>query len=640
MFFLNLGAGEFFALLGTVGGLITALYLLDRSKRKRVVSSLRFWAPALRSEQQNKRKSVQEPWSLLLQLVSLLLLLLAVAQLEWGVRETRIRNHVLLLDVSSVTGQRSGGGTLLQREKSLAGEYLRGLGTRDRVMLVRVDDLATPVTPFTNDRTRLIRAVNESAQSYSALDFDRVLSYARQAQSWSEGSPGEIVYIGPRRVRELPASKTMPPGLRVVPVEATKEDYGISGIGITRAEAADNWHASVRLKNYGTTPRNVVLQVKFAGTSFAARSVALNAGQEKASEYDFITGKAGQLSVRMDPPDAFDSDNAANVAVPENKATRVAVYSARPNTWRPLLGANSRLDVRYFAPAQYEAKPHADLMILDQFAPALAPAVASLWVDPPKAASPIPVKTAAVDQVIQRWNPDAQLGAGLRAKDVRVSRCNVFVPGNRDFAVASVAAGPVVMVRAAAGNQPKLAVAGFDLLSGQMRFEVSGPLLFANLVRWLTPEAFRTLDLEADPVGVSNITLDANENVDRLSVTDDQGRAVPFTTRRNRLQFYVDAPAIVQVTSDQRERVLSLVLPEVAEYEWKPPADVPVGLPGTVISSAGALGLWRELAALGALLLMIEWLIYGRRRRLNSLFVSRHAPETRAAEPDRELMSK
>ena len=40
MFFLNLTAGEFFTLLGAVGGLITALYLLDQSKRKKVVSTL------------------------------------------------------------------------------------------------------------------------------------------------------------------------------------------------------------------------------------------------------------------------------------------------------------------------------------------------------------------------------------------------------------------------------------------------------------------------------------------------------------------------------------------------------------------------------------------------------------------------
>ncbi len=118
MFFLNLTAGEFLALFGALGGLIAALYLLDRTKRKKVVSTLRFWTAALTAEEQQSRKRMREPWSLVLQLVSLLLLLLAIAQLQWGTRERRGRDHVLLLDTSSWAAELTGRGTLLdQREE-------------------------------------------------------------------------------------------------------------------------------------------------------------------------------------------------------------------------------------------------------------------------------------------------------------------------------------------------------------------------------------------------------------------------------------------------------------------------------------------------------------------------------------------
>ncbi len=139
MFFLNLTAGEFFTLLGALGGLITALYLLDRTKRKKVVSTLRFWTPALTAEEQQSRKRMREPWSLVLQLASLLLLLLAIAQLQWGTRARRGRDHVLLLDTSSWTAERMGAGTLLDHEKAVAERYLATLPARDRALLVRVD---------------------------------------------------------------------------------------------------------------------------------------------------------------------------------------------------------------------------------------------------------------------------------------------------------------------------------------------------------------------------------------------------------------------------------------------------------------------------------------------------------------------
>src|SRR5919205_604774 len=117
MFFLNLTAAEFLTLLGVLGGFITALYLLDRTKRKKIVSTLRFWTAALTAEEQHSRRQVREPWSLVLQLASLLLLLLAIAQLQWGTRQRRGKDHVLLLDTSSWAAERTSQGVLLDREK-------------------------------------------------------------------------------------------------------------------------------------------------------------------------------------------------------------------------------------------------------------------------------------------------------------------------------------------------------------------------------------------------------------------------------------------------------------------------------------------------------------------------------------------
>src|SRR5438874_13053072 len=119
MFFLNLTPGEFLTLFGALGGLITTLYLLDRVKRRKIVSTLRFWTPAVRVEERQTRKRMREPWSLALQLLSLLLLLLSIAELHWGTHERDGRDHVLLLDTSSWTAPRSGQGTLLHTEKRI-----------------------------------------------------------------------------------------------------------------------------------------------------------------------------------------------------------------------------------------------------------------------------------------------------------------------------------------------------------------------------------------------------------------------------------------------------------------------------------------------------------------------------------------
>ena len=84
MFFLNLSLPEFLAVLGSLSGVVVALYLLDRLRKKYTVSTLRFFAVTERAPVLKHRRKLQQPWSLVLQLLSLLLLLLAIAQLRWG----------------------------------------------------------------------------------------------------------------------------------------------------------------------------------------------------------------------------------------------------------------------------------------------------------------------------------------------------------------------------------------------------------------------------------------------------------------------------------------------------------------------------------------------------------------------------
>ena len=232
MFFLNLTFGEFAALLGALSGIITALYLLDRAKRKRVVSTLRFWVDAPRVDEQRRRKRVRDPWSLVLQLLSLLLLLLAIGQLQWGSREQAGRDHVLLLDTSSWMAQRHGDSNLLEEAKQKARAYVSSLPPRDRVMVMRTDGLTSPVTSFTNDHKQPLKAIAASQPSFTALNLRQALESATRALHWSGSGRGEIVYIGAGRVADSNDAPAPTSGLRVLQVDASPENVGVRQIGV------------------------------------------------------------------------------------------------------------------------------------------------------------------------------------------------------------------------------------------------------------------------------------------------------------------------------------------------------------------------------------------------------------------------
>src|SRR5574340_444715 len=158
MYFLNLTFAQFLAVFGSVAAVTVALYLLDRSRRRQLVPTLRFWMAAREPAVVKRRKRIQQPWSLILQLVSIALLLLAIAQLRWGSPAGAPRDHVLILDTSAWMAAISEGKSLMEAARERAKAYIRAIPARDRVMLVRADALTTPATAFEPDRKKLQEA--------------------------------------------------------------------------------------------------------------------------------------------------------------------------------------------------------------------------------------------------------------------------------------------------------------------------------------------------------------------------------------------------------------------------------------------------------------------------------------------------
>jgi hypothetical protein len=637
MFFLNLTAGEFFTLLGVVGGLVTALYLLDKSKRKKIVSTLRFWTPARRAEELQSRRRMREPWSLVLQLLGLALLLLAIAQLQWGNKRRLGKDHVLLLDTSAWSAGQSQDGTVLDAEKRLAGEYLAALPAIDRLMVVRVDGLATPVTPFTTGRKELRAAIDASVPGWSALNLEQAFQFAIQAQSWREGTRGEIIYTGAGMISGDAADLPAPPNLRVLIPQLNREHVGIRRLAAKRDQQESNsWDATITLKNFGLEPHAVRLEARFAGTHFAPRVIQLAPRQEIAAEYSFVTVSAGELIARITPADVLLTDQEARLRLPQSGPLQVTVYTRRAEELRPLLEANHRLNARFFSPESYPAAKPGEVVVLDGFSPRVRPNQPTLWISPPRDGSPIAIKGLDYDAVIQTWHNETSLGTGLHAKEAHIQNAEIFETYEGDTPVASTSGGPIVVARDARPGQARFAVIGFDPLQGQLKFEVTTPILFANLLRWLSPESFRTLDLNAASVGTASVSLDTKEREDQIRVVDDSGAALPFTVHGTVLQLFTPEPDVLHVYSGGRERILSLTMPEVAEAAWLPPAGVAHGVPSFARMRGGPVDLWKWLALAGLGCLLAEWFVYGRQRSVRQVAASKKA----AVEREPELAAK
>jgi hypothetical protein len=621
MFLLNLGLGEFVALFGMLSGVVVALYLLDRSRRRILAPTLRFWRQAEHPPDIKHRRRIQQPVSLLMQLLGILFLLLAIAQLRLGAPDRASRDHILILDTSAWMSARGRQGSLMDEARSLARAWVASLPSLDRVMVVRADAVAAPATPFENNRQAVEKAILQSVPGAAALNLEQAFDFAGQVRKLHARRAGEVVYVGAGRITEeqtadLPAP---PPGLRILPVAAPVENCGLRKISLRRSPSDPGlWETFVSVRNYGLRPRTLPLSIYFGSAPMGSTRLTLPPGGEQNARFEFRTRAAGWLEVRLQSQDSLAGDDRALLELPEEKSVDVLVYSREPNSLRPLMGTNPWVHATFRSPQELDPKriAAARIVVFDRVAPPEPPATNAIWIEPPPSASPIRITGEAGAAQLGAWKNDHPVARGLHTRDLKLERSAVFARSANAVVIAQTAAGPALVAIEA---RHKAVVFGFHPGKTALRLELTTPLLFANIVQWMAPDAVRRRELTGASVGAVSVTLDSPADPALVRVLGDDGRSLPFTLDGRNLRFFGGAPGIVRVIAGGQELVYSLSLPDVAGAKWEFPSQARRGIPGRMTLESSARDLWHWLAVLGGLCLLLEWLLYGRARAVLTL---------------------
>ncbi|MFN0103583.1 MAG: vWA domain-containing protein [Bryobacteraceae bacterium] len=614
MFFFNLSLGEFTALFGAVSGAVLALYLLDRSRRKIRVATMRFWKPSEKPPEAKHRRRIQQPWSMLMQILGMGLLLAAVAQLRLGSPDRSSRDHVLLLDTSAWTGARTAPQRrLIDEAKINAIRWLRSLPGSDRVMVVRADALPTPATVFESSRAAAEQAILQSQPGSSALNLQAAFDFARRMQRQHGQSAGEIVLSGAGRTNQtdLPDDANLPASLRLLPVAGPTRNVGIRRFHLRRApNDSQLWEIFVAVRNFGRTPETVPLIVTFGNAPIGSSRFTIAPGAEETGRYEFRTRSAGWMEARLQLRDGLLEDNVALLEIPEQKQVRVAIFTRQPELLRPLMAANARISAAYSPPEAYKPDPDADILIVDRFRPSRKPQRPTLWIAPPAEGSPLAVAKSNTNARITRWRAEHPIARGLNTLDLKLDGATLFVQSSAADTVAEAEGGSLV----SAQSNPRAVFLGVHPGLGALKFELAAPLLMANILEWMAPEALRRWELDGESVGTIKVALDANTDPATVEVIGEDRQPLPFSISENTLQFYSATRGNVRVRAGSRETVYALSLPDVGDTAWAAPARVRRGQGRFTGGASPVHDLWPWLALLGAALILAEWLIFGRLR--------------------------
>ena len=626
MGFLNLTIVEFLTILLPLASIMVALYFYDRSRKRRLVSTLRFWPRRPDPPMVTRRRKLQQPLSLLLQLLALLLLLLAIADFRFGGDAGSARHHVILLETSAwmrATADAGGDRTLMDVARDRARAYLRAIPANEPVMLVRADGNPAPATVFTTDRQELEQAIEDSEPGWTAMDLDSALKVAGgtldlglgASSSGALPSVGEVAYIGSGRVMSADTSAPGVPHFRFIGLGANPADQGITRFAAQRLlDDPSRWEVVIEVRNDSAEQQPLRVDFTFEKRPLGAKTATLAPGATREFNFRIRAKQAGLLEARLDAADSFAANNQARLRLTPFRARTVNVYSRQPEPLRPLFASNPRLDAKFLRPAEFQsALAQPGLVVLDRFVPERAFDAPAVYLDPPSARSPLPVARVVQNARIIEWAADHPLARGLRSRDIVLSRASVFEPAPGDAAIAKCEAGPVIVARVEDGR--KEVFFGFPLTAGELQNQLITPLLFANTVSWLSPDVFQSSQVATRAPGLVEVEV-GDEPEQSIAVTSPENPNLPWVVRGGRLRFFAGSPGTVRVRTLSLDTQFALDLPQVAAAGWMPPEGALRGVPPPSVSaSPDGVPLWPWLALAALICMVVEWTLFGRATR-------------------------
>ena len=620
---LSLTLAELLAFVVPISAAVVALYFYDRSRRRRVVSTLRFWPRRPVYLMTTRRRRLQQPWSLLLQLLAALFILLAIADLRFSGSGRASRHHVVILETSawmSAAAAEGQSGTLLDRARDRASAFLDALPADDPVLLIQGDANPMVVQGFTTNRTAFRESLDSLQPSWTAANLADAVELAKSVLRLAAASNGagglgaskavgEIVYIGGGRVSPEVLGRVDTsdlPFLRYIAVGEEVDDVGLTRVSAQR-EPADprRWRVVAEVHNHSNRPRPVRLEFEFEQQRLGYKAVTVPAEQAQEVVFHLGTERAGALSALLAEEDGFAGNNRARLDLPPFRTRVVRFASQRGPLWRPLLSATPAVRAVFAASRD---TIETDLEVFDRTAP--DGATGGLFIEPPRAVSPIPVAGSVGRTRITQWVSHHPIAAGLRTQDLLLPRTLVFAPEPGDVVVAETQEGPVVVAREKEGR--KTVVYGFDPLESRLANRLVTPLLFANTLRWFSPDLFISRQVLAGSPGLVETPVDA-EDESEVAVRSAETSRLPWSLKDGRLRFFMPTPGNVEVRTPFREAGWSLTLPELGTARWEPPEGTLRGVPPPSAAAAGwGFPLWPWLALLAVVCWVIDWAYYGR----------------------------
>lgn len=611
---------------------IILLYMLRLRRQEYVISSTFLWQQVIQDTEANT------PWQrlrrnllLFLQLLILLLMVLALARPFITVPTISAGKIALLIDASgSMNATDMGGQTRFDVAITQALDIINNMNPQDSISLIRVGEVAEPITSYTSEASELRLGLNSIRVGVGQADWDTALTLAAAGSAGAENF--SIVMVsdgGIGRATQLPANIPQP---IYVPVGESADNVAITALA-TRALGGQAPQLFAQVTNYGDEPADISLVIRLDDVLSLSRSGTIPAQSQLPIPFDEpITEPFETLSASL----TFDNevnnylslDDMAWTVQNEVNTRRIFYVSEGNNLFveqvlRSLPGtqtfrgnpANTRLPADNF-----------DLYVFNGWLPDILPSGDMLIINPPRT-TPL---FAVGDEIEETSNieiiaADSPITAFVDLDEMSLLKFReIFADWAQPLITTS--GGDILLIGETNGQQ--VVILPFDVRDSNLPLLIAYPVLMANLVDWFSPA-----DIVALPDGLSigdSVIINPPLLADTIRVTAPDGEVTDLAVNNNALVFSntnqlgIYTLEIVQSGDVTQSQNFAVNLFTTGESDITPVAVDALQLGGAVVDTEAEeqLGLrefWGILALLALLVLSIEWYVYHQRLQVPTI---------------------
>jgi hypothetical protein len=636
--------------------LLLLLYFLKLKRRYRIVSSTLVWKRAVQDLQVNAPfQRLRRNILLLLQLVTLIAILVALAGPILSLTGRRGRRYVVLIDRSASMNATDAAPSRLDEAKKQAGLFVESLRSKaflgigdksDQTMVIAFDSHAKVMCNFTSDKRQLVSAIEAISAGDGSSSIAEAVTVAQAfAQSPEEEAdyrnpeePAQLVLFSDGQIRDSDQVVVGADELVFHCIGKQDENIAITAMQARRSyEDPEQVEVFATITNYGTQPVTCDVQLSISDTVHAVRSVAIPARKKEAGSSGSESGKvavnfslmyagAGVLEVRQLKQDALSSDDAAWAILLPPKRLSVMLVTAGNVVLESAIRACPVAGLDIISPDKFDANDSSalgfeqryDVIVLDNYIPIRLPRCRYLVFGHPPNGIDVSVAGQLENQLIVDWRQNHPLLKYVNLTNIFAAKCfKIILPRDAEV-LAEFNESPALALVRRGGSV--FVLAGFDILQTNWPFEPSFVLFCYNVAGFLGTQIGQNQETElqvGQPISIEGLLPQTEAKISGPGFSD----AVVKSTAAGSIRFPGTGKVGIYAVKipGQQGKFFAVNLLDLKESNVEPVKRIILSGQRVVQERAlsrANLALWPFLVWLALFFVCIEWLVYNRKVRI------------------------